>query len=129
MLKHTPATHLPHIPYAGRKELTTRISEYVHNHVHTDSQVQKTLDLGPNKLTVTEDKVSYFDMSMPAQCIAEALHIYVTWKCYPLPVQILNQSIILLFLMLSPKIYLDCSETAPNTDSQNNRIKCITYHE
>lgn len=78
MLKHTPATHLPHIPYAGRKELTTRISEYVHNHVHTDSQVQKTLDLGPNKLTVTEDKVSYFDMSMPAWCIAEALHIYVT---------------------------------------------------
>ena len=70
MVKYAPATHLPHIPYTGRKELTTRISEYVRNHVHTDSQVQKTLDLGRNKFTATEDKVSSFDMSMPARSIA-----------------------------------------------------------
>jgi len=61
----SPATHPLH-----RKELTTRISEYIHNYVHTDSQVEKTSDLGPNKFTVTEDKVSYFAMSTPTRCIA-----------------------------------------------------------
>lgn len=128
MVKHPPVTH----PLDRQRGNSQQNFWLCTKYVHMDSQAQEPQELGPNKFTETEDKLSYL-----ISALLKSLS-----KNHPFPSRVLVQFMFIspgnvtlcqlkyeinrfYSMLLSSKIQLDCSETAPNTISQNSRIKYI----